>query len=230
MGNFGWSELLVIGIVALIVVGPKDLPVMFHTLGRFSAKIRSLGREFNRAMDDAVRDSGVGDVANDIRKATSPKSLGLGKMQEAAKKFESWDPLKPAEKTSKPVADPNAPHGPATEALAAEQEEKRRKLAEEAAAKAEARKAEAAAVAALGKPKPAAAAPTELAEALPKPKRKPAAKKPAEPKAAKANGAAQPKAEPKAKATAAPEDKPKPKAAPKRAAKPRATPPSEPKT
>jgi sec-independent protein translocase protein TatB len=136
MGNVGWSELLVIGIVALIVVGPKDLPVMFHTLGRFAAKVRSLGREFTRAMDDAARESGVKDVANTVRDVTSPKALGLDKMQEAARKFESWDPMKP--KDTKPPS----PRGPATTALAEDQDARRKKLAEEAAAKAAARQAE----------------------------------------------------------------------------------------
>ena len=136
MGNVGWSELLVIGIVALIVVGPKDLPVMFHTLGRFAAKVRSLGREFSRAMNDAARESGVQDVANTVRDVTSPKALGLDKMQEAARKFESWDPMK---KEVKPVT----PRGPATAALAEEQEAKRKKLAEDALAKAAARQSEA---------------------------------------------------------------------------------------
>ena len=42
MFDIGWTELLLIGIVALIVVGPKDLPVMFHTLGRFTAKARGI--------------------------------------------------------------------------------------------------------------------------------------------------------------------------------------------
>ena len=44
MLDLGWSELLVIGIVALIVVGPKDLPVLFRNLGRFMGKARGMAR------------------------------------------------------------------------------------------------------------------------------------------------------------------------------------------
>ena len=62
-GDIGWSELLLIGIVALIVIGPEDLPDMFRQLGRFTAKIRAMGREFSRAMEQAAKDSGVNDVA-----------------------------------------------------------------------------------------------------------------------------------------------------------------------
>ncbi len=57
MFDIGWTELLVIGIVALIVVGPKDLPLMFHALGQFTAKARGMAREFQRAMEDAAEGS-----------------------------------------------------------------------------------------------------------------------------------------------------------------------------
>ncbi len=131
MLDVGWSELLVIGVVALIVVGPKDLPVMFRTLGRFTAKARSMAREFQRAMDDAAKQSGVGDALNDVKDMTSKKSLGLDALESAASKFEKWNPAKPAAKpaavvaaakppTASPPADPAPvkPYGPATQALA----------------------------------------------------------------------------------------------------------------
>ena len=53
MFDIGWSEMLVVGVVALIVVGPKDLPKMFHTLGEMTGKARGMAREFQRAMDAA---------------------------------------------------------------------------------------------------------------------------------------------------------------------------------
>ena len=53
MLDVGWAELMVIGVVALIVIGPKDLPDMFRQLGRFMSKIRMMGRDFQRAMDEA---------------------------------------------------------------------------------------------------------------------------------------------------------------------------------
>jgi len=46
--DMGMSELLVIGVVALIVVGPKDLPGMFRTLGRFTARAKSMARELDQ--------------------------------------------------------------------------------------------------------------------------------------------------------------------------------------
>ncbi|MEZ5798446.1 MAG: Sec-independent protein translocase protein TatB [Paracoccaceae bacterium] len=109
--NLSWSELMVVGIVALIVVGPKDLPGMFRELGRFTAKIRAMGREFSRAMEQAAKESGINDVADDLRKATNPKAMGLDAVKSAADKFEKWDPLKNAAKPTSPLPkrDLNAP-------------------------------------------------------------------------------------------------------------------------
>lgn len=102
--DIGWSELLLIGIVALIVIGPKDLPVMFQQLGRFTAKARSMAREFQRAMDQAAKEAGVHDVAQDLKTVTSPRNLGLDAVKGAADKFEKWDPLKNAAKPTAPPA------------------------------------------------------------------------------------------------------------------------------
>ena len=101
--DLSWSELLIVGIVALIVIGPKDLPGMFRELGRFMAKIRSMGREFSRAMEQAAKESGIKDVTDDLKKVTSPKAMGLEAVKSAADKFEKWDPIKNAAVPTKPL-------------------------------------------------------------------------------------------------------------------------------
>ncbi|MCX8507274.1 MAG: Sec-independent protein translocase protein TatB, partial [Rhodobacteraceae bacterium] len=101
MLDVGGGELLLIGVAALIFVGPRDLPVMFRTLGRFTAKLRSMSREFQRAMDEAARQSGVGETLKDVKDMTSKKALGLDALESAVTKFEKWNPALP---TAKPPA------------------------------------------------------------------------------------------------------------------------------
>lgn len=205
MFNMGWTELLVIGVVALIVIGPQDLPEMFRQLGRFTGKIRAMGREFQRAMDQAAKDSGAKDVAKDLRTMTSPKSLGIDAVKDAADRFEKWDPLKqtkpapkpatpasPAPETAGPAAltgaapaaeksaaDKPAPAkpapGPATQALAEKQAARKAVIADTAAKLKAIDKGEAAAAPAAA---PKAAAAAAAADAAPaKPARAPRKKK-----------------------------------------------------
>lgn len=120
MFDIGWTELVIIGVVALIVIGPRDLPEMFRTLGRFTAKLRSMAREFQRAMEQAADQSGVKDVAKDLKGMANPRSLGIDAVKEAAAKFEKWDPLKPAAKAPAPTPAPTpAPAAAPTPAPAA---------------------------------------------------------------------------------------------------------------
>ena len=165
MFDIGWSELLVIGVVALIVVGPKDLPQMFRALGRFTAKAKSMAREFTRAMEEAADEAGVKDVADDLKNATSARSLGLNKIEEAVSSFEKWDPMaREATPATGQEAAPTAPApGEAPSGAASAAKASPKKPAKKPAAKAASKPAA----------KPAAKKPAA------KPAKKPAAKKPA---------------------------------------------------
>ena len=117
MFDVGWSELLLIGVVALIVIGPEDLPKLFHTMGRITARARSMAREFTSAMEDAAKSSGLDEAAKSLKEVnslTSKRSLGLDALERATERFEKWDPLNPREEAKRDarVPDPSAPVPP----------------------------------------------------------------------------------------------------------------------
>ena len=92
MFDLGWTELLLIGIVALIVVGPKELPVLFRKAGQFVGKIRGMAREFSRAMNNAADDVGVSDISSTIRSAANPLKSSVDAVKNAATDYTSYDP------------------------------------------------------------------------------------------------------------------------------------------
>lgn len=218
MLDIGWSELLVIGVVALIVVGPKDLPKLFRTLGQFTAKARGMAREFSNAMNAAADDAGVSDIkkmGDDLRATTSAKSMGLDGLGKMTKDFKDWAPGQNLSALTKERQEQVAK----IKALSAQKSQER--LDREAAAKAGDAAPEAAAPAAA-KPataKPASAKPASAKPAAAKPKTA-AAKPAAKPAAAKAKPAAAKPAAPKAAAAKPAAAKPAAakKAAPKKAA------------
>ncbi|WP_121061742.1 Sec-independent protein translocase protein TatB [Chachezhania antarctica] len=160
MFDLGWTELLLIGIVALIVVGPKDLPVLFRSVGQFVGKARGMAREFSRAMNDAADESGMRDIQKTFKSATNPVGSAMDGVRKAASDFtSSFDPMeldeemvdpKPDSKKGpkKPVHDPDSETGKLAaqkaetakrmEAIAARKvAERRQREAEEAMQRAE---------------------------------------------------------------------------------------------
>ncbi len=66
--GIGSTELLVIVVVALLVVGPKDLPRLLRTIGNFVSKVRGLAREFQGHLDEAMRETGIDEVKDNVTK------------------------------------------------------------------------------------------------------------------------------------------------------------------
>ena len=64
--EIGMSELVVIAIVALIVVGPKDLPVLLRRFGQFMAKLRGMASEFRASFDEMARQSELDDLRKEV--------------------------------------------------------------------------------------------------------------------------------------------------------------------
>jgi sec-independent protein translocase protein TatB len=73
MFDFGLSmgELMVIALVALIVVGPKDLPRMLRMVGRFVTQLRGMAGEFQRHLDSAIREAGIDEVKKEVKSMTN---------------------------------------------------------------------------------------------------------------------------------------------------------------
>ncbi|WP_293447934.1 Sec-independent protein translocase protein TatB [Planktotalea sp.] len=92
MLDLGWTELLVIGVVALIVIGPKDLPMLFRKVGQYVGKAKGMAREFSRAMDQAADESGMKEATSSFKDMTSSKNMGLDGWDEATKDLKNWDP------------------------------------------------------------------------------------------------------------------------------------------
>ena len=70
MFGLGWAEMMVVAVVALIVIGPKELPVVFRKLGQFVGKAKAMAREFTSAMNQAADDSGMKEAVDTMNSIT----------------------------------------------------------------------------------------------------------------------------------------------------------------
>ena len=112
MFDIGWDELFLIGLVALVVIGPKELPTVLRALGQWIAKARSLAGEFRSHVDDMIRESGVDDMKREFSDMAMPPER-----KEIEDNLMIGNPLSPEE--PKPANDPapeEAPEAPNTAA------------------------------------------------------------------------------------------------------------------
>jgi sec-independent protein translocase protein TatB len=63
MPDFSWTHILILLVVALVVVGPKDLPRLMHMLGQWAGKARNMANEFKKSFDDMARQEELDQVA-----------------------------------------------------------------------------------------------------------------------------------------------------------------------
>ncbi|RUM98697.1 twin-arginine translocase subunit TatB [Pseudaminobacter arsenicus] len=66
MFDIGWTEMLVIAVVMIVVVGPKDLPRMLRTFGKTTAKLRTMAGDFQRQFNDALKEAELDDVKKSV--------------------------------------------------------------------------------------------------------------------------------------------------------------------
>src|ERR1700722_13800463 len=67
MFDIAWSELLLIAVIALIFIGPKELPHVLHGLGKAVAKLRRSADDFRRQFEDSMREAGYEDLHKNIQ-------------------------------------------------------------------------------------------------------------------------------------------------------------------
>ncbi len=80
MFDISWTEFLLIGVVALIVIGPKELPTVMRTLGQYTRKIRSMAADFQNQFHEALREADMADLKKQV--------------DDMASDIKSYDPLK----------------------------------------------------------------------------------------------------------------------------------------
>jgi sec-independent protein translocase protein TatB len=70
MLDIGWSELLVVAVVAIVVIGPRDLPRALRTAGQWVSKVRGIAREFQNSVDDMIRETELDDLKKEAQAIT----------------------------------------------------------------------------------------------------------------------------------------------------------------
>ncbi len=119
MFDLGWSEMAIILVVALLVIGPKDLPRVAREIGRWSAKARSMAREFQRSLDDMAREAELQDIKAELEKASRTNVAGTIErfVDPDGEIGKALDP-KAASPAPKAALPPAAAERPATPAIA----------------------------------------------------------------------------------------------------------------
>ena len=88
----GFAEMLVLALIAIIVVGPKDLPKLMRSIGNFMARIRAMGQEFRTAFDDMAAETEMAELRKeieDLRKMGDLAELSDDDLVEDMRKLDS---------------------------------------------------------------------------------------------------------------------------------------------
>jgi sec-independent protein translocase protein TatB len=109
MFEVAWSELLLVAIVAILVVGPKELPGLMRTAGRMLAKLRRTADDFRKQFDEAVKEAGGEDLQREMNalRQHNPINQIRNSIEEAAR-----DPYRPPTPPTPPASDYGDDLGP----------------------------------------------------------------------------------------------------------------------
>jgi sec-independent protein translocase protein TatB len=113
--GLGFSEILVLGVLALLVVGPKDLPLMLRSLGRWMAKLRGMAQEFRTGFDELARQAELDELKREVDALRRGASRGIVGLADEFSRPIDLSPIPPA--AASPMG-PSAPALPAPESVA----------------------------------------------------------------------------------------------------------------
>jgi sec-independent protein translocase protein TatB len=109
MFDIGWGELLLIGVVALIAIGPKELPGTLRAIGQWMGKIRRMAADFQSQFHEAMREAEMADLKQQVETLTS----GFDPIETARREIESAAEDKPpsalATSTTEATTSPDTP-------------------------------------------------------------------------------------------------------------------------
>ncbi|HEY3812914.1 MAG TPA: Sec-independent protein translocase protein TatB [Caulobacteraceae bacterium] len=133
--GMGGMEMLVIAILALVVVGPKDLPMLLRRLGQFTGKVRNMANEFRASFDEMARQSELDELRKEVEALRNQQAQPLGPELENHMREISADlnamPTVSTMPIAEPEAEPELPFAPApaleTEAAAKPQRVRKKK-------------------------------------------------------------------------------------------------------
>jgi sec-independent protein translocase protein TatB len=124
MFDISWGELLLIGVVALVVIGPKELPTVLRTLGQWMAKLRRMATEFQNQFHEAMREAEVADLKKQVEDMTSQAQsyANFDPVGDVRRELESTQQqIEQAMTATPPAATPSSsdtPSSPTTPAIA----------------------------------------------------------------------------------------------------------------
>ena len=128
MFDIGWTEMLVIAVVMIVVVGPKDLPRMLRTFGKTTAKLRAMAGDFQKQFNEALKEAELDDVkksvdelrslnpASEIRKQLNPFEKAAADVRAGLNSLKPSEPAKPAEPAESQPVTPAEPASAVTHA------------------------------------------------------------------------------------------------------------------
>jgi sec-independent protein translocase protein TatB len=107
--DIAWSELALIGAVALIVIGPKDLPRVMRSLGQWTRRARAMAAEFQRNLDDMMREAELDEIRREVEKVSPAEFKSNLEKMVGAKGIEDAMKIEPAPTPAPAIAIEAAP-------------------------------------------------------------------------------------------------------------------------